>query len=55
MLIESPLEDEPGFALGTSGRYTPVVVPEDSRVPGEFVDVLAGESTDGRIRSADLP
>ncbi len=55
VLIESPLEDEPGFALGTSGRYTPVVVPEDSRVPGEFVDVLAGESTDGRIRSADLP
>lgn len=55
VLIESPLEDEPGFALGTSGRYTPVVVPEDSRVPGEFVDVLAGESTDGRIRTADLP
>ena len=55
VLIESPLEDEPGFALGTSGRYTPVVVPDDSRVPGEFVDVLAGESTDGRIRSADLP
>ncbi len=51
VLVESPLDDPLGKAVGTSCRYAPVVVSERSAECGEFLDVVAGEVADGRIQA----
>jgi threonylcarbamoyladenosine tRNA methylthiotransferase MtaB len=50
LLVESPLKDQPGHAVGTSCRYAPVVIPHDRQSPGEFINVVAGDSHEGRIQ-----
>lgn len=52
VLIESPLEDKPGFSVGTSCRYAPVMLPSGLAPCGQFVDVAAGPQEDGRIHAA---
>jgi threonylcarbamoyladenosine tRNA methylthiotransferase MtaB len=51
VLVESPLEDKPGMAVGTSCRYAPVEVPQDRAPCGQFVDVVAGVHEAGRIQA----
>jgi len=59
VLVESPLEDQPGFAVGTSCRYAPVVVgavvDEAANIEaanlGEFANVHAGAISEGRLLS----
>lgn len=53
VLVESPLEDRPGFSVGTSCRYAPVEVSAEQASCGEFVDVRAGEVSDGRIEGCE--
>ena len=52
VLVESPVAEEPGAALGTSCRYAPVLMPEASERLGQIVEITAGETIDGRIHSA---
>ena len=52
VLAESPLEDQPGWAVGTSGRYTPVELPCEDGQFGKLIPVVAGQVTGGRIRAA---
>jgi hypothetical protein len=54
VLVESPLSAP--TVVGTSCRYAPVELPADAAPIGEFADIVAGESCDGRIRAgaADL-
>jgi len=49
VLVESPLKDKLGYAVGTSCRYAPVEVSLETAEIGEFVDVVAGEIQDGHI------
>jgi threonylcarbamoyladenosine tRNA methylthiotransferase MtaB len=49
VLVESPVPDQPGRMVGTSCRYAPVELPGDASLRRRFVDVIAGEVTDGRI------
>ena len=51
VLVESPLDDRPGFAIGTSCRYAPVELPIGAAEPSQFADVTAGEVIDGHIRA----
>ncbi len=51
VLVESPLVDKPGMAVGASCRYAPVEVPKDRADCGQFVDVVAGEHAAGRIQA----
>jgi threonylcarbamoyladenosine tRNA methylthiotransferase MtaB len=48
VLVESPLEGSASF-VGTSCRYAPVEAPCGPEQVGNFVDVVAGVSSDGRI------
>ena len=52
VLIESSLEDRPGFAIGTSCRYAPVVTPNALNAQGNYVEVIAGDPIEGRIEVA---
>jgi threonylcarbamoyladenosine tRNA methylthiotransferase MtaB len=49
VLVESPVPERPGFMVGTSCRYAPVELPGDIALRRKFVDVVAGDVTDGRI------
>ncbi len=49
VLVESPLDDRPGYAIGTSCRYAPVELQAAAADCGEFVEVIAGEVKDGHI------
>ena len=49
VLVESPLEDRPGFAIGTACRYAPVEVSAEPTAYGEFVEVVANQVNNGRI------
>ena len=51
VLVESPLEDDPALAVGTSCRYAPVEVPSDRAACGQFVDIVAGPIQAGRIKA----
>ncbi|MCA9247305.1 MAG: tRNA (N(6)-L-threonylcarbamoyladenosine(37)-C(2))-methylthiotransferase MtaB [Planctomycetales bacterium] len=50
VLVESLLPEKPGWFVGTSCRYTPVELPANPSDEGQFVNVTAGTSDDGRIR-----
>ncbi len=55
VLVESPLPERAGSSptparfVGTSCRYAPVEVCSDAGSLGEFADVVAGDSQEGRI------
>ena len=49
VLVESPIENRPGYMVGTSCRYAPVVFPGDVSQRKQFAEVTACSSTDGRI------
>ncbi|TWU28580.1 tRNA (N(6)-L-threonylcarbamoyladenosine(37)-C(2))-methylthiotransferase MtaB [Bythopirellula polymerisocia] len=49
VLVESELEEKPGYYVGTSCRYAPVAVPSGAASSGEFLDVIAGSHGEGRI------
>lgn len=51
VLVESPLEEDPAFAVGTSCRYAPVEVPVNRAACGDFVDTIAGSIRAGRIQA----
>ncbi len=51
VLVESPLEDDPTLAIGTSCRYAPVEVPHGRAACGYFIDVVAGAVQAGRIQA----
>ncbi len=53
VLVESRLENRPGFSVGTSCRYTPVELSNTTADIGELVDIVAGEASEGHIRPAD--
>jgi threonylcarbamoyladenosine tRNA methylthiotransferase MtaB len=52
VLAESPLEGLQDRLVGTSCRYAPVELPAEAANCGEFVDVVAGPTVDGRITVA---
>jgi threonylcarbamoyladenosine tRNA methylthiotransferase MtaB len=49
VLIESPVENHPGFMIGTACRYAPVELPGTVAMRKQFATVTAGETIDGRI------
>jgi threonylcarbamoyladenosine tRNA methylthiotransferase MtaB len=51
VLAESPVEGSDKRIVGTSCRYAPVELPADAANFGEFVDVVAGTTVDGRIQA----
>ena len=53
VLVESPLEQRPGMAVGTSERYVPVELPCGEGQMGRLVRITAGPVVDGRIRAAE--
>ncbi len=53
VLVESPLENAPQWSVGTSCRYATVELPRELASYGEFVDVTAGDSHDGRIQAVE--
>lgn len=54
VLVESPLKDRPGYAVGTSCRYAPVEFLATTADCGKFVDLVAGEVRNGRILVRDI-
>ena len=52
VLAETPIADQPGMLLGTSGRYAPVELPGGNHCIGRLVRVTAGGFFGGRIRVA---
>jgi threonylcarbamoyladenosine tRNA methylthiotransferase MtaB len=54
VLVESPLQDRPGYAVGTSCRYAPVELPVEQSTFGRLVDVIAGQTLRGRIQAEPL-
>ncbi len=52
VLVESPLEGKPNRVVGTSCRYATVELPSALADCGEFIDVIAGPASDGRITAA---
>jgi len=55
VLVESPVEGRPGFMLGTSCHYAPVVFPGDVSQRKQFVDVIATATNDGHIEALRNP
>jgi threonylcarbamoyladenosine tRNA methylthiotransferase MtaB len=53
VLIESPVENRPGFMVGTACRYAPVELSGDVSMRKQFTTVTAGEVVDGRILAAE--
>jgi threonylcarbamoyladenosine tRNA methylthiotransferase MtaB len=49
VLVESPVEDRPGFMVGTSCRYAPVVFEGDVSQRKQIVDAVARASGGGQI------
>jgi threonylcarbamoyladenosine tRNA methylthiotransferase MtaB len=54
VLIESPLAERPGFMVGTSCRYAPVVVPGLISQRKQLVKVMAESTFDGRIKGRPI-
>jgi threonylcarbamoyladenosine tRNA methylthiotransferase MtaB len=55
VLVESPVRDQPGMLVGTSGRYLPVEVPGARRLLGQLVSGRADRLIGDRIRAAITP
>jgi threonylcarbamoyladenosine tRNA methylthiotransferase MtaB len=53
VLVESPLEGQLGWAVGTSCRYAPVAMPQEIADCGEFAEVTAGKAHDGLIQATE--
>jgi threonylcarbamoyladenosine tRNA methylthiotransferase MtaB len=49
VLVESPVQERPGYMIGTSCRYAPVVFPGDVSQRKQFVEVIAESTLNGRI------
>jgi threonylcarbamoyladenosine tRNA methylthiotransferase MtaB len=49
VLIESPLENQPGKMLGTACRYAPIELPGDVSMRKQFADVIAARLVNDRI------
>ena len=49
VLVESPLNGQPGQFIGTSCRYAPVEVSEQRARSGEFVGVVADKISNGHL------
>jgi threonylcarbamoyladenosine tRNA methylthiotransferase MtaB len=49
VLVESPVERRPGFMVGTSCRYAPVVFAGDVSQRKQFVEIVATSVDDGCI------
>ncbi|HJS08259.1 MAG TPA: tRNA (N(6)-L-threonylcarbamoyladenosine(37)-C(2))-methylthiotransferase MtaB [Pirellulales bacterium] len=54
VLVETPIESQPGYMVGTSCRYAPVVFRGDVSQRKQFVNVIAGPPDDGLIVAAGL-
>jgi threonylcarbamoyladenosine tRNA methylthiotransferase MtaB len=54
VLVESAALDRPGFMVGTSCRYAPVVFPGEVSQRKQFVEVIAGAGIGGCIHAQDL-
>jgi threonylcarbamoyladenosine tRNA methylthiotransferase MtaB len=54
VLVESPLESRPGFMVGTSCRYAPVILRGDISQRKQFVDVIAASLDDGLVVAAGV-
>jgi threonylcarbamoyladenosine tRNA methylthiotransferase MtaB len=53
VLIESPVENRPGYMVGTACRYAPVELSGTVSIRKQFATVTAGEIADGRIRALE--
>jgi threonylcarbamoyladenosine tRNA methylthiotransferase MtaB len=53
VLIESPVEGQPGKMLGTACRYAPVELPGTVALRKQFAAVTAGDVIDGRIQAVE--
>jgi len=51
VLVETPIADQPGLLVGTSGRYVPVELPGDEDQIGRLVRATAATVSNGRIRA----
>jgi threonylcarbamoyladenosine tRNA methylthiotransferase MtaB len=51
VLVESPLERDSARVVGTSCRYATVEMPRELASCGDFIDVIAGPTVDGRIQA----
>ena len=54
VLVESLAPGQPDHVVGTSCRYAPIELPGQPNLLGQFVDVTAGEATEGRIYGAGV-
>ncbi len=55
VLVETPLEDRPGWLLGTSARYAPVELPGLTDQIGHLIPITAGPPIAGRIQAESYP
>ena len=55
VLVETPLEDRPGWLLGTSARYAPVELPGVKDQIGHLIPITAGPPLAGRIQAESNP
>jgi len=55
VLVESPLENRPGYSVGTSCRYAPVSLSNETGGIGELVEVVAEKVSNGQIQATALP
>jgi threonylcarbamoyladenosine tRNA methylthiotransferase MtaB len=53
VLVEKPVEGQPGVFLGTCARYLPVRVADPDGCPGQLVSVWAGGVVDGLLDGED--
>ncbi|MEE8452778.1 MAG: tRNA (N(6)-L-threonylcarbamoyladenosine(37)-C(2))-methylthiotransferase MtaB [Thermoguttaceae bacterium] len=52
VLVETPMADQPGLFVGTSGRYVPVELPSGEDQVGRLVRATAAAISNDRIRAA---
>ncbi len=50
VLVETPLDTQPGTLVGTSARYVPVELPGDETLIGRIVTATARATTDDRVQ-----
>jgi threonylcarbamoyladenosine tRNA methylthiotransferase MtaB len=53
VLVEGASSQQPGLSVGTACRYAPVDLDTGLTAPGQFADVTAGITRDGRIQAQD--
>ena len=53
VLVESPLDDQSGYYVGTSCRYAPVSLPEQIACVGNFADVVVEDIRDGHLLASE--